>query len=344
MRIRFKRTAIVLLSILIVLVVIFLPGAPWSARSRHTLKRAIAKTEIRIARWRDKDPRLASIAGRVNSPGIQIEALDSRSGFAGLADNEGNFVLPDVMWYPGATYELVITDRDSVGRLIEVTGPRQLPESGEFDVGELDFSHGARVELESLIGLNSITLEDFDSKNSGYYKDLFEKLIAGKQADEERVDAINDYVATRLNYDETQRELGSPRRVLERGSEFCGHLSTAMQTLLSIGGYTSRAVHMSDGNRPPGTHAVVEVFYSGAWHLFDPTFGLKFRKTDGDIASYRDVRLDTTLISENLLAKFDEAVRRQLMTLLPGVYRTGYHHFFYFRGEQWNALKARHSS
>lgn len=344
MQFRFKRAAIASLAVLIVLIVIFLPGAPWSARSRHTLKRAIAKTEIRIARWRGRDPRLAAIAGRVNSPGVQIEALDSRSGFAGLADNEGNFVLPDVMWYPGATYELVTTDGFSGGSLIEITAPRQLPESGEFDIGEIDFSHGAGVELESLIGLNSITLEDFDSKNTGYYKELFERLTAGKQSDEERVGAINDYVATMLNYDETQRELGSPRRVLERGSQFCGHLSIAMQTLLSIGGYTTRGVHMSDGKRPPGTHAVVEVFYGRAWHLFDPTFGLKFRKKDGDLASYRDVRLDTTLISEDLLARFTETVRRQLMTLLPAVYRTGYHHLYYFRGEQWNASRARHSS
>jgi hypothetical protein len=344
MHFRFKRVAIVSLAILIVLLVAFLPGAPWSARSRHTLKRAIAKTEIRLARWRGRDPRLASIAGRVNSPGMQIEALDSRSGFAGLADNEGNFVLPDVMWYPEATFELVTTDGDSAGRLIEITAPRQLPESGEFDLGELDVSHGASVDIESLIGLNSITLEDFDRRNREYYKDLFDKLTAGKQSDEERVDAINDYVATMLNYDETQRELGSPRRVLERGSQFCGHLSTAMQTLLSIGGYTTRAVHMSDGKRPPGTHAVVEVFYDGGWHLYDPTFGLKFLNKDGTVASYRDIRLDTSLISEDLFARFDEKARRQLMTLLPAVYRTGYHHFYYFRGEQWNASRARHSS
>jgi hypothetical protein len=341
MRIRLKRAAIVFLAILIVVLVTVLPGAPWSARAHHTLERAIAKAEIRFARWRGQNPRLASIKGRVNSPGLQIEALDSRSGFAGLADNEGNFVLPDVMWYPEATFELVITDGDSVGRLIEITAPHQLPENGEFNVGELDIVQGTPVNVEPLIGLNSITLDDFDSRNSDYYKKVFDRLTAGEHSDEDRVAAINDYVATRLNYDETQWELGSPRRVLERGSEYCGHLGTAMQTLLSIGGYTARAVHMSDGNRPPGTHVVVEVLYRGAWHLYDPTFGLKFLKKDGEVASYKDVRLDTSLISEDLLARFPHKVRRELMTLLPAVYGTGYHHYFYFRGQQWNASKAR---
>lgn len=344
MRFRFKRTAIISLSVSIALLVTFLPGAPWSARTRHSLKRAIAKTEIRLARWRGYNPRLASIAGRVNAPGLQIEALDSRSGFAGLSDNEGNFILPDEMWYPGATYELVITDNESVGKLIKVRGPRELPESGQFNVGELDLSHAAAVALHSLIGLNSITVEDFDSKNRDYYKDLFDHLTGGKQSDEEKIEAVNDYVAAKRNYEETQWELGSPRRVLETGSQFCGHLSIAMETLLSVGGYRSRAVHMIDGGQPLASHAVVEVFYNGRWHLYDPTFGLTFRKSDGQLASYNDLRLDGSLISEKLFAKFTEKVQPGLRTLLPALYRTGYHHFFYFRGEQWNASKAQLSS
>lgn len=344
MRLRFKRAAIASLAVLLVPLVIFLPGAPWSARTRHTLKKAITKTQIRLARWRGRNPRLASLAGRVNSPGMQIEALDSGSGFAGLSDNQGNFVLPDEMWYPGASFELVITDGTSTGRLIEVTAPQQLPESGEFNIGELDPGRGAAVNLVPLLGLNSITLEDFDSTNRQYYKELYDRLTDGKQSDEEKVDALNTYVASKLNYNETRWELGSPRRVLETGSEYCGHLATAMNTLLAAGGYASRAVHMIDDKRPPGSHAVVEVFYDGSWHLYDPTYGVKFRKKNGDIASYMDVRLDTTLIKEDLLARFTAKVRRKVMMLLPAVYGTGYHHYFYFRGEQWNASKARPSS
>lgn len=341
MRLRFRRTALILSAVLIALLGTLLFGISWSPRARHTLERVIAKTEIRIAKWRGENPRLASLAGRVNSPGVQIEALDSRSGFAALADNDGSFVLPDEMWYPEATFELVITDETSVGRLIEVTGPRRVPETGECEIGALDLSHGATVDLEPLIGLNSITLEDFDTTNRDYYKALFEKLTAGKQSDEERVDALNDYVAAKLNYHETQWELGSPRRVLERGSQYCGHLATAMHTLLEAGGYTAREVHTINDERPPGSHAVVEVLYAGSWHLYDPTFGLKFHRKDGTVASYKDVRLDTSLISEDLLARFSEKVRRDLMLLLPSVYGTGYHHYFYFRGEEWKASKAQ---
>jgi transglutaminase-like putative cysteine protease len=288
---------------------------------------------MKLARWRGKQPRFMSIAGRLNVPAAQIQALDSRSGWATLADNDGAFVLPIEMWYPSARYELVISTDDTVGRLIKVTAPADFPEDGVFKVGELDVSRGAPVELASLIGVNSVSREDFDYKNREYYQDLYDKLTAGRQSDEEKIDAMNEFVACKLNYNETQWELGSPRRVLERGSEYCGHLSIAMQTLLEIGGYRARAIHMSDGRNPLGTHAVVEVFYDGGWHLFDPTFGLKFRNKDGTVASYRDIRLNTSLISEDLFARFDDEVRSRLLTLLPGIFQTGYHHFFYLQSK-----------
>jgi len=333
MRHNWRRWAVSLVCLSLFVFILLFPGSPWAARIRHTLKRTTVKAEIKLARWRGQEPRLVSMAGQLNGPGLQIQALDSRSGWATLTGRDGRFVLPDVMWYPGASYKLVISSDESTGRLIEVRAPETFPESGVFSVGELDVDRGAQVEIASLIGVNSITREDFDVKNRDYYKDLFDELTAGKQSDDEKIGAINDFVASKLNYDETQWELGSPRRVLDRGSQYCGHLSTAMETLLAIGGYTTRAVHMSDGKKPPGTHAVVEVFYGGGWHLYDPTFGIKFNK-DRDIASYRDVRLDTSVISEDLFQKFRPKVRRQFMALLPGIYETGYHHFYYFKNNK----------
>ena len=330
MRHNWKRWAVPLLCLSLFLLVLFFPRAPWAARIRHTLKRTAVKAEMKLARWQGREPRLVSIAGQLNGPGLQIQALDSRSGWATLTGRDGRFVLPDVMWYPGASYELVISSDESAGRLIKVRAPEAFPESGVFSVGELDYDRGAKVELGSLIGVNSITREDFDTANTDYYKALFDELTTGKQSDDEKIGAINDFVASKLNYEETQWELGSPRRVLDRGSQYCGHLSTAMETLLAVGGYRTRAVHMSDGKNPPGTHAVVEVFYGGGWHLYDPTFGIEFNK-DRDIASYRDVRLDTSMISEDLFQRFGPQVRRQFMTLLPGIYETGYHHFYYFK-------------
>ena len=328
---RWKRLSLLVLCLSIPALVTFFPGLPWSRSVRHTLKKTIVKAEMKVANWQGHEPRLVSIAGRVGDPGAQIQALDSRSGWATLADREGRFVLPDVMWYPGAVYELVISNDDSTGKLLKVRAPDAYPDSGAFNAGELNANQGAEVELGSLSGVNSITREDFDSANNNYYKDLFDKLTAGKQSDEDKIGAIFEYVASKLNYQQTQWELGSPRRVLETGSEYCGHLSAAMETLAAIGNYWTRAVNGIDGKNPPGTHVVVEVFYNGGWHLYDPTFGVKFHNKNGQVASYKDVRLDPTVITEDLFLKFDPQFRRKLMETLPAIYQTGYHHFYSFK-------------
>jgi len=333
MRIRWKRRAIVILAAALVLVLLFLPGLPWSARSRYSLKRAVIKARMKLASWRGVEPRLMSIAGRIDAPGARVQALDSRSGWASLADAEGNFLLRDVMWYPNAEYDLVIPKDGSAATMTTVSAPSTFPESGRFSVGELGIGQGSTMDRESGVGNNSITFEDFDFKNIEYYKDLFEKLTSGKESDQEKIAVINDFVASKLNYNETQFELGSPRRVLERGSQFCGHLTSAMRTLLAVGGYRSRGVNIIDDNDPPGTHVIVEVFYGGGWHLYDPTYGVRFLLKDGEVASHRDVRLDASLISEDLFDKLDAQTRSQVLTLLRGCYRTGCYHLYDFKSK-----------
>lgn len=333
MRIRWKRPALVILAGALALVILFLPGLPWSARSRHSLKRAVIKARMKLASWQGIEPRLMSISGRIDLPGARVQALDSRSGWASLADAEGNFLLRDVMWYPNAEYDLVISKDEFAATMTTVRAPSTFPESARFSVGDLDISHGSPVDFDSVIGNNSITFEDFDFKNTEYYKDLFEKLTSGKQSDQEKIVAINDFVASKLNYNETQFELGSPRRVLERGSQFCGHLTSAMRTLLAAGGYRARAVNIIDDDNPPGTHVVVEVFYAGGWHLYDPTYGVRFLLKNGDVASYRDVTLDPSLISEDLFVKLDPIIRTQVLALQRGCYRTGCYHLYDFKSK-----------
>lgn len=333
MRSRSKRLSLLVLCLSILALVTFFPGMPWSRSIRHTLKRTIVKAEMKVANWQGHQPRLMAIEGRVNEAGAQVQALDSRSGWATLADRQGRFVLPEEMWYPGAAYELVISNDDTTGRLINIRGPGAYPGGGVFNAGELNANEGFKVDLGSLVGVNSITREDFDSANGDYYKDLFDRLTAGKPSDEEKIGAILEHVTRKLNYEETQWELGSPRRVLERGSQYCGHLAAAMETLLKTGGYRTRELHLSNGEPRPATHAVVEVFYDGGWHLYDPTFGLKFQNENGTVASYRETRLNPGLISESL-RRPDSKVPRQFMKQLPGIYETGYHHFYYFKNNQ----------
>jgi hypothetical protein len=90
MRIVRKGIVIALLGTSVVLLASSLPGLPWSANLHHTIKRIIVKSEIKLARWRGKPPRSMSIAGRPNVPAAQIQALDSRSGWAALASSDAD--------------------------------------------------------------------------------------------------------------------------------------------------------------------------------------------------------------------------------------------------------------
>jgi transglutaminase-like putative cysteine protease len=284
-----------------------------------------------LSRLRGNEPRLASITGRLSIPGAQVQVLDSRSGWATFADNEGYFTLPDVIWFPFAKYDLVESADGEKGKIIRVTAPERLPENGIFKVEITEGEPIDLVDLKDLPGNRSISLVDYDSQNAPYYRDLFVALTAGKESEEEQVNAVNDFVSSKLDYDQKESDLISPRRVLEQGSQYCGHLSTALATLLATGGYKTRMIDLRDAKTQPNTHVVVEVFYGGEWHLYDPTFGLQLRNQDGNVASYEDVRLNASAITEALFKRFGPTKSREIAAMLPKIMSTGFHHFYYFK-------------
>ncbi|MFL6212271.1 MAG: transglutaminase domain-containing protein [Blastocatellia bacterium] len=320
----------VVLIVLLALVAALAAGLLFSAKLRHQARRVMTKTEMTIAGWRGHPAQLVSLAGRVAVAGAQIQALDSRSGWAALADKDGRFTLLDVMWYRGASYDLVMSTDGETGRMISLT-PSPPPEDNLIHLGDLSFDEGKAVVLRDLPGLSGLSVTDYDSANGAFYRDLYAQLTAGKQTDEAIVGAVNDYVATKLNYDETQWELGSPRRVLETGSQYCGHLSAAMAALLANSPYPLRQINLTDGRTPPGTHVVVEVFYGGAWHLYDPTYGTVYRSRDGAVMSYEQLRLDPSAIKEELFTRLTPKQRRATVALLLGIFSTGEHRFYIYK-------------
>src|SRR5215831_4009609 len=147
----------------LLILVLFLPVFPWAPRCQHTLNRAIAKTRMRIYRWRGQEPRLVSLTGRTDSPGAEVYALDSTSGWAALADREGEFTLAGITWYPGETVNLVLcspaVEDNRIGTLVGFTLPSSVPEDRTFQIGEVRPAGGRPVDLSGLPGLNAITRE-----------------------------------------------------------------------------------------------------------------------------------------------------------------------------------------
>jgi hypothetical protein len=331
---RTARNAILTFTALVLLLT--LPGLPWSSYCRYKFRKATTKAAIRLSKLRGYEPRLVSIAGECGLAGARVQAADSKSGWAGVSDHNGNFVLPGLLWYPGASYDLICSTDDKTARTARVFVPRADPTQRAIPVGRLGLSEST-TPLAELHGLSAVARLLYDFDNRDYYRQLYDDLTFGLLKDEDKVDAVNRFVAAKLNFTGNQWELGSPRRVLEEGSMYCGHLSTALAAILAVG-YETRMVDMSDAADPPHTHVVVEVLYGGEWHVFDPTFGVRFEKPDGEVAGYRDLRLDPTLVSPRQFAGFQERFPRVSLDWIQGVYKTGYHHMsrFCFQCSQYS--------
>ncbi|MBI3652309.1 MAG: carboxypeptidase regulatory-like domain-containing protein [Acidobacteria bacterium] len=330
MNLRTKRTLGSGLGLIVVLTILFLPGLPWSARCRHTFKKLKMKSEMKVAAWQGETPTLISLAGRVimnhsrkqPAEGAEIEALDSISGWASLTDTSGDFVLRDVLWYPKASYTLVIKINDYEARRIDVFASEQYPDNGILSIGELEIDKSCTLNLKLTPGMNSVTYIKPDRENASYYRNLFAKLTKEETTDEGKLTALNRYVASKFTADQTARGYVSPRQVLENGSNSEWALALALVTLAEAGNYQARMLDLIDAASPPYVHMVTEVYYNESWHLYDPVTGKSFHNQARQVASYKNFRLDAEAI-KNLCASTQE-LNPQLIKL----YRSGFYHYY----------------
>lgn len=325
-----KRSICLLMAFVsITLFVIFCPGLPWSARCRYNLRRLTVKSAIRMARWRGQQPKSVTISGRLKDrdssklAGVQILALESTSGYGALTDNEGRFALPHLIWYPGAQYNLIMSSDTTPARRLIVTAPEAAPASDLIEIGELSADHGTLIGKEAPL-FRSMTFDPED----GYYLNLYSRLTANATGDEEKIEAINRFVATRLNYQEQARRFPSPRAVIEKGSCYCSNLALAMAALTAAGRYATRTVHISDTPDYRNTHVVVEVYYGSQWHLYDPTYGISFVNKQGVVASYTELRLDPQLVTPGALQRLDAQQVCYIMSWMPAAYASGIHQIY----------------
>lgn len=339
-----KRLTALGLVALLVGALLFLPVLPWSARCRHVVKKIAAKAEMKIAAWRGVAPRLITLSGRIVAPpqatqGAEVEALDSVSGWAAFADARGEFVLPDVLWYPRASYTLVVTLNDYQRRQVQLDAPAQYPAGGLLNLGELALQDCCAIEAANLQGQTAVSYIDYDRANRAYYQSLFDELAAARASDEEKLEAIARYVAGKLTADDSADQAvpsrymngESPRRVLETGSRHCSKLVLAFATLAEAGNYKTRILDLIDEPQQPSAHMVAEVYYGDRWHLYDPVAGSAFRRPDGQIASYKEVRLESRASFPRQLPAHLPALREPHGERVARLYRSGLHHTYYLK-------------
>jgi len=327
MRIEIKGLIVGCLAILLLAVTLFWSRPLWPARLLYASRRVAARFESKVAAWSGQQPRPISISGRLigsgafaeSLKGAQVIALESTSGYASMSDSRGGFTLPHLVWYPGATYTLLVTaDRHHVKRL-NVRAPSDYPQNGIIDAGDLRFDEGADLSAKEPL----VRSLEYDSENRDYYKNLFEELAAHARTDHQAIDSICKYTATRFNRREDPFGFKSARQIFERGAPHCSNFAFAMAAITSAGGYPSRTVHTTDTPEYAHTHVAVEVFYADGWHLYDPTYGIFFLNKSGAVASYRELRLNPGLMTQEAFQQLRPEIGRSALAWMPGAYGSG---------------------
>ena len=245
-----KRAIAVCVGALCLLALAFAPRLPWSARLHKNIGRLKVKAMAQLSRWQGGDPRIVTITGHLAGYGAQVEALrgariiaaESVSGYSAMSDTNGRFSLPHLTWFPGASYNLLVVADAYHSRRLNLVSPATCPSNGIIDFGELRFEEGDEVNQKPMY----VRPMKYDIENAEYYSEMFMRLTSGQPSDEGAIDAICKYVASKLNYEETTRDVHSPREVLERGSCYCSNLALAMAAITAAGNYPTRTVHLSD--------------------------------------------------------------------------------------------------
>jgi hypothetical protein len=80
--------------------------------------------------------------------------------------------------------------------------------------------------------------------------------------------------------------------ILATQTGICGQAERTFAAIVQALGFKVHAIGFEfvDPNGAPGSHSAAEVYYGGAWHFFDPTFGQFWTDTAGNVLSIAEVR------------------------------------------------------
>ncbi|HMB25251.1 MAG: transglutaminase domain-containing protein, partial [Chloroflexota bacterium] len=102
-------------------------------------------------------------------------------------------------------------------------------------------------------------------------KIIFPDGTAGLSEEQISIEILR-YVTSALDLKDNS---GSATKILREGYAICGGRGVSFETLVRLIGIPARWVNIY-GLVSQGGHTVVEVYYDGQWHLYDPTYGTFF--------------------------------------------------------------------
>ncbi len=263
---------------------------------------------------------VVSLSGSLPTAFVRVSLPSSPSGWSSFTDAEGRFVIRDAGLREGDAVSLVVESGASERREVVVRVPAG-DDSGRAELGAIDASAMAVVD-DKMRRFDERSLP-FDRANLEWYRGVASAVTAGSLTDHDRVNAIHAFVARRYARPSDNGPTDSPRRTIEAGTLFSGPLPLAMATLTQAAGYETRLVTVSAPRPVVIEHTVVEVFYGGRWHLYDPAFGVVAVNDLGEIANLEDLVRHPALIDRMAYATADRP--GWLAAEIPGLLRSGVH-------------------
>ncbi|MBX7221294.1 MAG: hypothetical protein K1Y36_15200 [Blastocatellia bacterium] len=318
----------------LVLLAGLLPGLLLPESTRYRMQSRIAHLERKLARWDNVEAKPMVMKGRLNVPGASIQERFGASGLAVLADKLGNFEVPQMTWFPGREYALVVTAPGWQLREVRVFAPWFYPEKGVFQLEPISLVPGEEPDLLSVPGLAAARRLPCDQVNEQFYRNLYQEITQGLTSHADKIEALNAFVfGKRKKKQKVTFPVETARTILENPRPFsysCGELALALATLARAGGYNVRMVTLIKlvPDESPYTHVVVEVSYNYTWHLYDPTYGASYHDEAGNALSLCEVRTnpdvtDTPFASSQVAPLFP--------TWIKLVYDSGTHFLVYVR-------------
>ena len=282
----------------------------------------LAVPRLRAVFWVDRPigAPVASLTGSLPSAFVRVSLPPSASGWSCFTDAEGRFVIRDAGLREGATVSLVVESGASERREIVVWVPAG-DESGRAELGAIDAA--AMSVLDDKVRRFDERSVPFDRANLEWYRGVAAAVTAGSATDHDRVNAIHAFIARRYARPSDNGPTDTPRRTIEAGTLFSGPLPLAMATLTQAAGFETRLVALSAPRPVDIEHTVVEVFYDGRWHLFDPAFGVVAVNDLGEIANLEDLVRHPALIDRMAYATANRPGWRG--PEIPALLRSGVH-------------------
>jgi hypothetical protein len=193
------------------------------------------------------------------------------------AEIRAQFRLPDVA-QAGDFVEPGLTPVDEpIGTVIEeiVSAPANpLPEMTTQQALETWRDNANILAVQSMAPTTSeINVAEYEDAEflQSILDEIFPDGMEGLSEEDVAVD-VTKYISMTFDY---KNNLGNATKILKDGYAFCSGMSISHQALMQQAGIPARYISLF-GLPTQGGHNLVEVYYDGDWHLFDPTFGLFF--------------------------------------------------------------------